>query len=82
MLRQRVQRPKVHERRDRASAYWFFRYWHDAPRPDGSQPEVPHDWPEQRRGSYRPTRHADAGEVSDAARQSHPGALRNGKSSR
>jgi integrase len=35
-LKQRVQHPKVHERKDRASYYWFFRYRHDELRPDGS----------------------------------------------
>jgi integrase len=35
-LKQRVQHPKVHERKDRNSHYWFFRYRHDELRPDGS----------------------------------------------
>jgi hypothetical protein len=35
-LKQRVQHPKVHERKDRGSYYWFFRYRHDDLRPDGS----------------------------------------------
>src|ERR1700680_2956400 len=35
-LKQRVQHPKVHERKDRSSYYWFFRYRHDALLPDGS----------------------------------------------
>jgi integrase len=35
-LKQRVQHPKVHERKDRGSYYWFFRYRHDELRPDGS----------------------------------------------
>ena len=35
-LKQRVQHPKVHERKDRGSYYWFFRYWHDEIQPDGS----------------------------------------------
>lgn len=35
-LKQRVQHPKVHERKDRDSHYWFFRYRHDELRPDGS----------------------------------------------
>jgi len=35
-LKQRVQHPKVHERKDRASYYWFFRYRHDELLPDGS----------------------------------------------
>jgi integrase len=36
VLKQRVQHPKVHERKDRGSYYWFFRYWHDQMLPDGS----------------------------------------------
>ena len=35
-LKQRVQHPKVHERRDRGSYYWFFRFRHDQLLPDGS----------------------------------------------
>ena len=35
-LKQRVQHPKVHERKDRGSYYWFFRYRHDELRPDGT----------------------------------------------
>jgi integrase len=35
-LVQRVQRPKVHERRDRGTHYWFFRYRADELLPDGS----------------------------------------------
>lgn len=35
-LKQRVQHPKVHERKDRGQYYWFFRYWHDELLPDGS----------------------------------------------
>lgn len=35
-LKQRVQHPKVHERKDRDSYYWFFRYRHDELLPDGS----------------------------------------------
>lgn len=35
-LKQRVQRPSVHERKDRGSYYWFFRYRHDEVLPDGS----------------------------------------------
>jgi integrase len=34
-LVQRVQRPKVHERRDRGAQYWFFRYRVDEALPDG-----------------------------------------------
>lgn len=33
---QRVQRPKVHERQDRGTHYWFFRYRVDELEPDGS----------------------------------------------
>jgi len=35
-LKQRVQHPKVHERKDRGKYYWFFRYRHDALLPDGN----------------------------------------------
>lgn len=35
-LQKRVQHPKVHERKDRGTFYWFFRYRHDETRPDGS----------------------------------------------
>ena len=35
-LPQRVQHPKVHERKDRGSAYWFFRYRHDELLPNGT----------------------------------------------
>jgi len=35
-LKQRVQHPKVHERKDRGNYYWFFRYRHDELLPDGS----------------------------------------------
>lgn len=35
-LKQRVQHPSVHERKDRGSYYWFFRYRHDEVLPDGS----------------------------------------------
>ncbi len=35
-LVQRVQRPKVHERKDRHDHYWFFRYRDDEVLPDGS----------------------------------------------
>ena len=34
-LVQRVQRPKVHERLDRGTHYWYFRYRKDELRPDG-----------------------------------------------
>src|ERR1700755_3356032 len=33
---QRVQHPKVHERKDRGTYYWFFRYYHDELLPDGA----------------------------------------------
>jgi integrase len=36
MLRQRVQRPKIHERKERGAPYWYFRYWHDELLPDGT----------------------------------------------
>ena len=32
----RVQHPQVHQRTDRKGTYWFFRYWHEEPLPDGS----------------------------------------------
>ena len=32
----RVQHPQVHQRSDRKGTYWFFRYWHEEPLPDGS----------------------------------------------
>jgi integrase len=35
-LKKRVQRPEVHERQDRGSYYWFFRYREDVIQPDGS----------------------------------------------
>jgi integrase len=35
-LVKRVQRPKVHERLDRGTHYWYFRYRKDELRPDGS----------------------------------------------
>ena len=35
-LKQRVQHPKVHERKDRGSYYWFFRYRHDELLPNGT----------------------------------------------
>jgi integrase len=35
-LKIRVQHPKVHERKDRGSYYWFFRYREDEAQPDGS----------------------------------------------
>jgi integrase len=35
-LPNRVQRPKIHERKDRGATYWFFRYRHDELQPDGS----------------------------------------------
>src|SRR5580658_3660256 len=39
-LKVRVQHPGVHERTDRGGSYWYFRYWHDAPRPDGATKPV------------------------------------------
>ena len=35
-LKHRVQHPKVHERKDRGTYYWFFRYYHDELLSDGS----------------------------------------------
>ena len=35
-LKQRVQHPEVHERKDRGTYYWFFRYRRDEMQPDGS----------------------------------------------
>ncbi len=35
-LKQRVQHPKINECKDWKTPYWFFRYWHDEARPDGS----------------------------------------------
>ena len=35
-LNVRVQHPKVHERKERGSPYWYFRYRHDEIQPDGS----------------------------------------------
>jgi integrase len=35
-LKQRIQHPKINECQDWKTPYWFFRYWHDEPRPDGS----------------------------------------------
>lgn len=35
-LKQRVQHPKVHERKDRGNYHWFFRYRRDELLPDGS----------------------------------------------
>ena len=32
----REQHPQVHQRTDRKGVYWFFRYWHEEPCPDGS----------------------------------------------
>lgn len=36
ILKRRVQHPKVHERKDRGSYYWFFRYYADEIQCDGS----------------------------------------------
>jgi integrase len=35
-LKVRIQHPDVHERTDRASSYWYFRYWDDVLHPDGT----------------------------------------------
>ncbi len=35
-LKQRVQHPKIHERKERGAPYWYFRYWHDELLPDGT----------------------------------------------
>jgi integrase len=35
-LKHRVQHPKINECKDWKTPYWFFRYWHDEPQPDGS----------------------------------------------
>src|ERR1035441_2285821 len=35
-LKVRIQHPDVHERTDRRGSYWYFRYWDDVPRPDGT----------------------------------------------
>ncbi|MBI4459571.1 MAG: tyrosine-type recombinase/integrase [Acidobacteria bacterium] len=35
-MKTRVQHPKVHERKDRRGAYWFFRAWVDEPQPGGT----------------------------------------------
>src|SRR5579862_4052286 len=35
-LKQRVQHPDVHERKDRGEHYWHFRYREDVIQPDGS----------------------------------------------
>src|SRR5580658_2199159 len=39
-LKVRVQHPGVHERTDRGGSYWYFRYWDDAPQPDGATKAV------------------------------------------
>lgn len=39
-LKQRVQHPKIHERKDRAKPYWFFRYREDDVLPDGSSKTI------------------------------------------
>jgi hypothetical protein len=36
VARRRVQHPEIHEREDRGSSYWYFRYWEDKPQPDGT----------------------------------------------
>src|ERR1022692_1723387 len=35
-LKKRVQHPKINERRDRGTPYWFFRFWADELLPDGT----------------------------------------------
>lgn len=35
-LKQRVQHPRVHERKERGTPYWYFRYWHDELLSDGT----------------------------------------------
>jgi integrase len=35
-LKQRVQHPSIHERKERGTPYWYFRYWHDELLPDGT----------------------------------------------
>jgi integrase len=35
-LKQRVQHPRIHERKERGAPYWYFRYWHDELLPDGT----------------------------------------------
>src|SRR3954462_9158433 len=35
-LKVRIQHPGVHERTDRRGSYWYFRYWDDVLRPDGT----------------------------------------------
>jgi integrase len=35
-LKVRIQHPDVHERTDRGGSYWFFRYWDDVRRADGT----------------------------------------------
>jgi len=39
-LKVRIQHPGIHERTDRGGSYWFFRYWDDALRPDGTTKPV------------------------------------------
>src|SRR6266478_9293300 len=34
-LRLRIQRPKVHQRKEGGETYWYFRYWHDELIPNG-----------------------------------------------
>jgi hypothetical protein len=35
-LKVRIQHPGVHERTDRGSSYWYFRYWDDVPQAGGT----------------------------------------------
>ena len=39
-LKVRIQHPGIHERTDRGDSYWFFRYWDDVQRPDGTMNAV------------------------------------------
>ena len=64
-LKQRVQHPKVHERKDRKGPYWFFRYWHDEILTGWlgeDHPEMPHVRAQQRAGCD----HEEAGRRSTA----------------
>ncbi len=38
-MKRRVQHPAVHEREDRGTSNWYFRYWEDVPQPDGKPPK-------------------------------------------
>src|SRR5271167_1617410 len=39
-LKVRIQHPGVHERTDRGGSYWYFRYWEDVLRRDGTTKAV------------------------------------------